>query len=259
MAISLASLRRKEAPKPPIWVLYGPAGIGKTTLASGADNPVLIAAEDGIGQLDVPHWSPASFQDVLDAIGSLYAEEHEFKTLVIDSVDWLEPLIHADVCAKNGWVNIEAIDYGKGYVAAEAAWRQYIDGIRALRDDRGMQIIQIAHEEIKRYQSPDSEAYDRHAIKLHRRASALLQEHADIIAYVGYRVSLVENKGGFTKTKRGVGVGQRVMYFEERPSFIAKNRFSLPASIDLPAVDQAHANPQAAWAAVAAHLPQFAA
>ena len=238
-------------------IIYGTKGIGKTTMAAGAPNPVLLAIEDGVGLLDVPHWSNiVSFGDVIEALGALYSEEHDRKTLIVDSLDWLEPLVWQEACSRNGWSSIEAPDYGKGYVAALYVWREYIDGIRALRDETGMTIVQIAHNSIKRFDSPESDPYDRYQIKLHDRASALLQEHADLVAFMTHRVSTKEKDVGFNKrVTRAVGGGNRVFYTEERPAYLAKNRLGLPHAIDLPTKPQAWENPAEIWDALAKHLP----
>ena len=84
--------------------------------------------------------------------------------------------------------------YGVGpagsYVAALDLWREYLDGLNALRDDRGMSVIQIAHTDIKRFDSPEHEPYDRYVIKLQPRAAALLQEHSDVVLFANYRISI---------------------------------------------------------------------
>ena len=257
MSRSLSSLNRRSVVKPPIMIIYGTKGIGKTTMAAGAPNPVLLAIEDGVGLLDVPHWNNiASFGDVIEALGALYSEEHDRKTLIVDSLDWLEPLVWQEAAVRNGWQSIESPGYGKGYIAASAVWREYLDGIRALRDDRGMTVVQIAHDTIKRFDSPESDPYDRYQIKLHERASALLQEHADLVGFVTYRVSTKEKDVGFNqKVTRAVGGGNRVFYTEERPAYLAKNRLGLPHAIDLPTKPQAWENPAKIWEALAKHLP----
>jgi hypothetical protein len=259
MAISLASLKRRERERPPIILLYGVKGIGKTTFASGAPSPVVAAVEDGLGALDVPFWNVTSWADVMQAVGILYSEEHDRKSLVVDSLDWLEPFVWAEACRRNGWTNIEDPGYGKGYVAAAAIWREYLEGIRALRDEKNMLVVQIAHEQIKRFSNPDTEPYDRYQIKLHDRASALVQEHADIVGFLNYRVSIKQTDVGFNKkVTRGVGGGQRVLYLEERPAYLAKNRFGLPSSIDLPSVEQAAERPEDVWSVFAEYLPKTA-
>jgi hypothetical protein len=54
---------------------------------------------------------------VLDALAALYCEEHSYRAVVIDSLDWLERLIWDDVCARFGVKYLEKADggYGKGY------------------------------------------------------------------------------------------------------------------------------------------------
>ena len=145
-----------------------------------------------------------------------------------------EPLVWAKACRDNGWNSIEDAGYGKGYVAALNLWRQYIDGLNALRDDRGMTVVQIAHTDIKRFDSPEHDPYDRYVIKLHARAAALLQEHSDVVLFANYRISTVKADVGFNKkVSRAVGSGERVIHTVERPAFLAKNRYDLPDTLPL--------------------------
>ena len=247
MAISLASLKRSSALSSPRILVHGVAGVGKSTFASAAPNPVFILTEDGLGTLDIPHFPLArSFDEVMEALAALYTEDNDFRTVVIDSIDWLEPLIWARACKDNGWKSIEDPGYGKGYVAALDLWRQYIDGLNALRDEKGLTIIQIAHTEIKRFDSPEHDPYDRYIIKLHARAAALLQEHSDAVLFANYRISTVKSDVGFNKkVTRALGSGERVLYSAERPAFLAKNRYGLPDVLPL------------SWDAFASAMPQF--
>jgi hypothetical protein len=245
MAISLASLKRSTALTPPRILLHGVAGVGKTTFAAKAREAVVVPVEDGLGTLEVDHFPLAtSLADVTEALTALYSEPHEFRTVVIDSVDWLEPLIWKHVCATNKWGSIEAPGFGKGYAAALDVWREYLEALDALRTERGMTVIQIAHTDIKRFDSPEYEPYDRYVIKLHSRASALLQEHSDVVLFANYRLSTVKADVGFGKTvTRALGKGERVIHTAERPAFLAKNRYGLPDSLDLD------------WQAFAAAMP----
>lgn len=242
MAISLASLNRLSAPKPPRIVIYGPHGIGKNTFAASAPNPVLINLEDGH-----PTGSPidafpkaATFGDVMEAMAALYNEEHDFETVVIDSLDWLEPLVWAETIRRNNeanpakqWQTIEDAGYGKGYLATLDVWRDYLDAVNALRGDKGMAVIQTAHAEVKRFDSPETEPFDRYQIKLHRLASALIQEHADMVLFANFKTSVTKADVGMKKVARGVGAGTRALYTEERPAFLAKNRHNLPPELPL--------------------------
>jgi len=246
MAISLASLKSTTALSPPRILAYGVAGVGKTTFATSSDKPIVVPTEDGLGKIKVPHFPLAkSFDAVMEALAALYSEPHDYRTVVVDSVDWLEPLVWQRACKDNGWRSIEDPGYGKGFIAALDLWRQYLDGLNALRDERGMTVIQLAHTDIKRFDSPEHEPYDRYVIKLHARASALLQEHSDVVLFANYRISTVKSEVGFNKkVTRALGSGERVLYTAERPAFLAKNRYGLPDMLPLD------------WQAFAAAMPQ---
>jgi len=246
MPISLTTLQAEPTLSPPRILLHGVAGVGKTTFATSADSPVVVMTEDGLGRIPVPHFPLArSFDEVMEALAALYSEAHDFRTVVVDSVDWLEPLVWKRTCTDNGWRSIEDPGYGKGYIAALDLWRQYLDGLNALRDERRMTVIQLAHTDIKRFDSPEHEPYDRYVIKLHARASALLQEHSDVVLFANYRISTVKSDVGFNKkVTRALGSGERVLYTAERPAFLAKNRYGLPDVLPLD------------WRAFAAAMPQ---
>lgn len=162
MAISLSSLNRLSVPKPPRVVIYGPHGIGKNTFAASAPNPVLINLEDGhpFGTSIASFPVATSFQDVMGAMTALYSEVHDFETLVVDSLDWLEPLVWAETVRRNNeanpskqWSSVEDAGYGRGFVATLDVWREYLDAINALRNDKGMAVIQTAHAEVILFQT----------------------------------------------------------------------------------------------------------
>ena len=234
MSISLASLA-KNSPKPPRIVIHGDPGVGKTTFAVCAPAPVVIQTEDGLGNLDATAFPvAASFDDVMAALQSLYTEEHEFKTLVVDSLDWLEPLVWQQVCITHKVASIEALGYGKGYVEALGWWRQFFEGVTALRDARGMTVIMTAHSQIVRVEDPSLPAYDSHDLKLHKRAAALAEEFADVILYAAVQTHTVTEDAGFNnKRVRAVTSGERVMHTVGQPAFLAKNRYSLPSPLPL--------------------------
>jgi hypothetical protein len=246
VAINLSSLSRNPVLAPPRVVMHGPHGIGKTTFGASAPGAVLLPTEDGIGKLTVDHFPTLkTYDQVIEAIGALYQEEHTFQSVVVDSLDWLEPLIWARVCQEHGIKNLEDIAYGKGFNYALDRWREFLDGLNALRADRAMAVILLAHSEVKRYDAPDTEPYDRYQIKLHRTAAALVEEWADAIFFANWKVFVQKSEVGFNKkVARGVSTGERVMHTEERPAWKAKNRYSLPPEMPLAwAAFQAALNP----------------
>jgi len=235
MAISLASLRRTAVKRPPRVLAYGIHGVGKSTFAAAAPSPVFIQTEEGLDALDVQAFPLArSFADAMDAIGALYEEEHEFKTVVIDSVDWLEQLIFKDVAQEQKVSSIEDIGYGKGYVFAASRWATLLEGLDLLRNERGMAVILIGHAQIKRFEDPMVDGYDRYSPDLHKVASATLCEWADIVGFINFRVATKQVDAGFNKKiAKGVGTGTRTIYLEERPAFTAKSRWRVGADCPL--------------------------
>ena len=218
---------------PPRICLYGPHGIGKSTLASQFPKPIFISTEDGLASLDVTSFPKATVvDDVSKAIKTLIKEEHDFKTLVVDSVDWLiEPLIVADIEANN---DEKALSFGKGQVMVAEAFRELLQGMDVLRKKREMNIVLIAHSAIVRFEDPRTEPYDRYQPKLPNRCNALLQEWVDLLAFVNYKVLIKKSDVGFNNTKsRGISTGERLLHFVENPAFLAKNRYTLPDEMEM--------------------------
>lgn len=222
--------------KPPRILIYGPHGLGKSTFGAMADRPVFIQTEDGLAGLpDVPAFPLAkSYDEVRDQLLYLSKENHGYKTLVIDSIDWLEPMIWKKLCDQENVASIEKVGggYGKGFGMALDIWHEYLRALNYLRDTKDMTIIQIAHAQIRRFDNPETEGYDRYEIKLHKAASALLQEHSDIVLFANYFVGVTKDAKAFSKDGRTRAVGgERVLYTCERPSAVAKNRYGLPEEI----------------------------
>jgi hypothetical protein len=227
--ISLESITSSSVWNPQKIIAYGVQGLGKTTFGCTFEKPILLRTEDGAAAMDVPTFPMArSYNDIVEMIQALHGD-HPFKTVVLDSLDWLEPLVWAQTCARLGITSIEGVGYGKGYAEADSEWATLMGGFDSLRYNRGMTIVCIAHSEIKTFTPPDSPPYDRYQIKLHKRAWAKWQEWSDMTLFLNFEKRIVKNKDQV----RAEGSGQRVIYTEERPSMVAKNRWNLPFQIDI--------------------------
>ncbi len=229
MAFNLASISKTRRLRAPKVVIAGPGKIGKTTFAASAPNAVGILTEDGADAVDASAFPLcSSLQDVYSAMGTLLKEEHDFNTVFMDSLDWLEPLVHAHVCEQNKWASIEAPGYGKGYLAAADEWRTLLNGLEELRQRRNMAVILIAHDKIKRFESPLHDWYDQYVLQLHDRAAALVQEWADVIGWANYKVTTIESDAGYgNKETKARTTGQRILHVEPHPAHMGGNRFGL--------------------------------
>jgi hypothetical protein len=230
-------IMRTTAKLPPIIVLHGQPGIGKTTLAQNFPAPVFIQTEDGcpsgleidtFGLLD-------SYAGVIDAIKHLGNAPHEYKTVVLDSLDKFEPLVVAALCAQNGFASIESPGFGKGWVMADQWWLDLLRGLEWLRRTRGMTIVLIAHSEIATINDPRTTSFTPYQLRLHKRARALIEDSADLIGFLATDVVIKTEQSGFSKTRaRADGGSTRWLHTEGRPAFIAKNRFNIPERILIP-------------------------
>lgn len=239
MAIDLNTLRRGPKAKPPRIVLMGTQGVGKSTWANSAPNPVFIQTEEGLDAINVnaAFDLAESLADVVTAIRALAEQEHEFKTVVVDTADWLETLIHKQVAASNNTTSIELIPYGKGFKLAVSDWLEILSGLDYLRNTKGMIVIILAHTKIRRFDDPTTDSYDRYMLDLHDSAASLLVEWCDVLGFATHNVGINITDAGFNKKiVKGIGSGERILHVEERPGYIAKNRYNLPPSIPFPKV-----------------------
>ncbi len=241
----------KRKPKPPRILIYGPQKIGKSTFGAAAPNPIFLPTEDGLDNLSADSFPLArDWATVMNNLTELCTKDHSYQTLVVDSVDWLERLVWDQVAKENGKKQIEDIGYGKGYLMAIDLWREYLEALDYLRSEKNMLIIQIAHSEIKRFENPETDGYDRYVIKLHKNAASVLMEYAEIILFANYYVGVKKSKNGFSETSKAVGSGERILYTEERPAFIAGNRYDLPTEIPFDKNGEY-------WNVIAQHVPFF--
>ena len=238
----LESITRGKENKPPRIFLYGQEGVGKSCTAAQAPNPVFIQTEDGLDEINTSKFPLAkSLNDVLNALGALRDEQHDFRTVVLDSADWLERLIWDKVCQDFGVRSIEKADggYGKGYVHALTYWRQIVSLFNDLRNVRGMIVIVIAHSKVERFEDPENAAYDRYTPRLHKSATSLLCEWVDAVLFATKRFRVSKEQGtGFQgdraiATAIGADGGERILRTVGSPACIAKNRFNLPSEIPL--------------------------
>jgi hypothetical protein len=242
----LATIKRGRDSKPPRICLYGPEGIGKSTFAAGCPVPVFIQLEDGLDEIDADKFPKAeTLEQVKDQLDVLIVENHQYQTVVIDTADWLEKLIHKEVCRRDNKPSIELCNggYGKGYGIALDIWKnEILARLDALRT-KGMIVVLLAHARVERFEDPDqSVSYDRYSLKLNCSKSfssqALISEWVDALLFATRKVIVrtEETKPGKVRgTAVGLGAdgGTRIIRPYGSPSAVAKNRYGISTEIPL--------------------------
>ena len=224
------SIKKGPQPRAIRTVIYGPEGIGKSTLASQFPNVVFFDFEHGTDSMDVARFdTPEDFDGVL-ALLNIISQEDVCKTVVLDTADKLEQLISRHVCLKYGISSIEDAGYGKGYTYLAEAWIELMKVCDNIIDS-GKNIVFVAHAQMRKFEQPDEMgAYDRWELKLSKKTSPLLKEWSDMLLFCSYKTNVVTDEK--TKSKKAVG-GKRVMYSTHNPCWDAKNRFNFPDSMEM--------------------------
>jgi hypothetical protein len=186
-----------------------------------------------LNTLDVVKFPRATtHQDVYDAIGALSKEEHSFKTVVVDTIDWFERLVHTEVRR----IHKDTIfaDYGRGYKLAVPYFDTLLEGLTHLRDKRNMSVILLGHAKITQFSAPDTPAYDRYTLDLHESVATSIEEWADCVLFANYKVFVTKEDVGFGRQEgKAHGKGDRSVFTQERPPYRAKNRYNLPLEIPM--------------------------
>lgn len=231
--MTLESIRHGKRPAPDRILLHGTEGVGKTTFGAEAPNPIFICTEDGARKFDVASFpEPESFKDVVDAIQFLATSSHDFKTLVIDSIDWVALLINDAVCAREHWSQEDFEKYGRGCKVWMNEWRQMLSACDNLRLKKGMEIILISHTKVGSFKNPSGDDFMRYVLAVAgSEAPALVTAWADTVLFAAHEeFTSGDPKKGKVK---GVSSGKRLLHTERTAAWDAKNRDGLPPVIPL--------------------------
>lgn len=223
-------------------VIYGPEGVGKSTLASKFPKPLAIDTEGSTKKLDMARLDrPTSWPMLMDQIQHIKADHMGYLTLIVDTADWAELLCLQDICSRYQKTGIEDFGYGKGY---QYLAEEYAKMLHLLEDivESGMHVVITAHATLKKFEQPDEMgAYDRWSLKLQKKTGPLLMEWADMVLFANYKTYVINVDGqGADKGKNKAQGGKRVMYTAHHPAWDAKNRHGLPDEIDMDYANIAH-------------------
>ena len=214
-------------------VLYGPGGIGKTTLATLAPGPVVFFdLDDSLPRLQgllgdhLPQVVPVkTWQDIRAALQSDGWDG--VKTIVIDSATKAEELAVAHtletVLAEGKRVtSVEGYGYGKGYGYVFDTFLPLLAELDR-HASAGRNVILVCHDCTTNVPNPAGEDWLRYEPRLQSPTSGKasirlrVREWADHVLFLGYDVSV--NKDG-----KGMGSGTRTLYPQEFPHCMAKSR-----------------------------------
>lgn len=214
-------------------VLYGPEGVGKTTLAAAFPGALFIDTEGGAKRLDVARLpQPTSWAMLLDEVDGARRGEYGCGTLVLDTADWAERLCVRAVCERARVRGIEDFGYGKGYTYLKEEFSKLLDALEGVTA-AGCNVVVTAHAQITKFEQPDEMgSYDRWTMKTSKQVAPLLREWCDALLFANYKTIVVQDGNGKSAKGKAQG-GRRVLYTAHHPCWDAKNRFGLPDEVPM--------------------------
>lgn len=215
-------------------IIYGPEGIGKSTLAAQFPDPIFIDTEGSTSNMNVKRFQKPTSWEMIQQEIEYIKNSGVARTLVIDTIDWAEQLCIQFVCQSKGKKGIEDFGYGNGYVYLSEEFGRLLNKLQELVDV-GINVTLTAHSQIKKFEQPDElGAFDRYELKLGNKktvatTSSLVKEWADMVLFCNYKLNVITEDNGKKKAQGG----QRVMYTTHHPAWDAKNRFGLPDEVPM--------------------------
>lgn len=231
--MTLDKITNGKVVRQPRLLMFGVPGIGKTSYAAGAPDPIFLPTEDGTAQLDVNRLPrPKTWLDVLDAVAELTDQEHSFRTLVIDTIDNLEPMLWEYICKRDGKVDIDAYGFQKGQKnVAPAEWRVLLSRLETMCTKRNMGVIFLGQESVVTFKNPEIGGdYSRFELSIDPRAGGILRQWCDAVLFAQYETFTDKDD---RKRVRGIGSGARLVHTQRTAAYDAKNRYELPPRMPL--------------------------
>ena len=228
-------------------ILFGVPGIGKSSWAAGhmsetgewidgAPKPIFLGNEEN-DELTVDRFPiPLSYDDLIKQLNQLIADPMGYETVVIDTLDSIEKLLHKKILAadpkQTGSMMAAFGGYGKAYDRAETELMHMRGLLKALRDKHGLNIILLAHsKKVKAVDTLLGLEYDTFELNLHAKAQAVFIDWVSAVLFANY---VAHAKDGVNSDKVfAMGHGDRVLLTAKRPGHLGKNRYALPYELPL--------------------------
>ena len=219
-------------------VIYGPACIGKSSLAEQFPDAIFIQTENAGGSIACPRLPLCkSWADMTEQLKLVHKGEYgEYKTIVVDSLKFVEQLIVKEVCFLKSIDSLDDLQYGVAYGDAMSMWYKFTDMMDRFLDS-GMNVVLIGHDTQRTIKDPRTDEYESTTLDLMKWGRTydpvkMLAPWCDCVLYLAHKLYTSSSDTGLgQKRTTATSTGERIIYTEERPAYLAKNRFKMPAEL----------------------------
>ena len=211
-------------------VIYGPESIGKTTLSSKFENPLIVDVENGSNSLNVRRIRcDKSWEELIAVVKEIVKTPGVCKTIVIDTLDWAEYLCTKYVCEKYKKGNIDEFGYGKGYTYLTEEFKRLLDALDEAID-AGLHVVCNAHAKPRKFELPEEMgSFDRYELKLTKNTAPIVKEWCDCLLFCNFKTYVITDESNKKKAQGN----KRVIYTSHSAVYDAKNRVGLPDEMDM--------------------------
>ena len=205
----------------PKGIVYGSAGIGKTTFAARARNSLIIDCENGAGAIQcqrTPYLQ--NWDEIYSWLKVIETEDHGYGVIAIDSLDWLVRRIEEHVAGCGNKVEATLNKSHGGYGNGKQVMQNYIYQILLPMFDRiinrDIAIIFLAH-------AKRTEITDIDGITIEKTAPDIPDHFLNVFIEWSDFVCLAFRQEN----------GERWLLTEESARALAKNRYNLSDIVPL--------------------------
>ena len=237
--ITMDSIIKGVETVPLVTVVTGATAVGKTHFACQSDAPIMLDLEHGAeihNNQKIPlYGKDIVFDDCIEALRLIYTNHKKIgvKTVIVDSMDWVQKLIHKEVCKQKNVETIDELKWGAGYQLSASLAQDFINGLDSLRQ-LGLEIVIICHTQIVKVDEPIHDLYEIYDLKLDRLIRNTIKEWATIIAFCEFdqKTHLKGERFG-QKVYKAISTGNRIMHTVPQAGFVAKSRIPIPSPLPL--------------------------
>jgi hypothetical protein len=229
----------KPVDKFKLFTIYGGAGVGKTSLAATFPKPIVMRFEDGLQSVPSatrPDAFPIieSFNDATSQLMALINEQHDYRTLVIDSVTKAERMFIEEIVKGSSKTGTNQFDnkalakagggYGAGYQILSNYHQRIRNACQLLVDKKDMNIVFIGHSDIEIVDLPDTQAFQRFTLKMNKQGMAHYVDDVDFVGFLRLEAFVMTDDNKKAKARSS---GDRIIQCASAASSISKNRMGI--------------------------------